>query len=178
MNDPLRTCAGYPLKLRTAALLLVLRVVVWDRMSILYPLNELWQTFKQVGHLTANKNLEWSTTFRQVTGGNLVGHLPPGQLADEFTLTMLPELVDNRQPDWCQAVDTLLSSWSSAVAQPIVEFETVAHLLVNQDNERKREAELSEKIWKILSLAYASPLPADNFDPSPVTDASNSMDDS
>lgn len=172
MNDPLRTCASYPLKLKTAALLLVMRVIVWDRMSILFPLNELWQTLKQIGHLTSNKNLEWSATFCQVTGGNLIGHLPPGPLADDFTLNMLPDLAHNRHPEWSQAVDALLGSWSSAVAQPIVEFESISHHLVDESNETRRETELSEKVWKLLSVGYSKPLPADTFDPAAWTDAS------
>lgn len=156
MNDPLRALPSYPLKVKTAALLLVLRLVVYDRWDCLIPLTELWQTAKQIGSLTSGKNHDWEATFHQVSAGNLAEHVP-AQYREEFVHRFLPDLADGVRLEWKKAVDQLIDSWSSNMTQPSVDFPSISECLIDPANERRRQTKLSDRLWSQLVRGFGHP---------------------
>lgn len=159
MNDPLRACSSYPLKIKTAAQLLVIRLVVWDRWDCLIPLAELWQTAKQITSLTSGKNHEWEATFHQVSAGNLDQHVPAEHRQD-FVHRFLPDLVDGSKSEWKRAVDQLIDSWSSSVTQASVDLPCITELLIDPHNERRRQTLLSERLWSELVRGFGQSAPS------------------
>lgn len=164
LNDPLRACANYPLKVKTAALLLVLRVVVWDQWDSLIPLIELWQTSKQIISLTSGKNHDWRATFHQVSAGNLEGHVPADR-RQEFVHRYLTDLADSIRSSWNQAVRHLIDSWSSTTPTTSVDLPCISEWIIDPANERRRQTRLSERLWRALVRGYGhSPGSSDSVD--------------
>lgn len=153
MNDPLRACASYPLKVKTAALLLVLRLVVWDRWDCLVPLVELWQTAKQIGTLTSVKNHDWAATFHRVTIGNLEEYVPSAY-RQEFVCRFMPDLVNSSRTGYKKAVDQLMDTWSSNVTQPSADFTFIFECLVDPQKEMRRQRQLSDCLWAQLIRGF------------------------
>lgn len=163
MNDPLRTCASYPLKVKTAVLLLVLRMILWDRWDCLIPLAEIWQTAKQIGSLISGKSHDWAATFHQVTASNLDEHVPP-DFREEFVHNFLPDLANGTRTEWKQAVDQLYETWSASLSHPSVDYQFICECLIDPVNERRRETLLSDRLWQQLVRGFAQSGPSDSFD--------------
>lgn len=163
MNDPLRACVSYPLKVKTAALLLVLRMMLWDRWDCLIPLAEIWQTCRQIATLTSVKSHDWAATFHQVTAGNLDEHVPP-DFREEFAHHFLPDLASGSQPDWKRAVDQLIDTWSSSLTHPSADYPFLCECLLDPANERRRETALSDRLWQTLARGFGQSGPSDSFD--------------
>lgn len=177
MNDPLRACASYPIKVKTAAQLLVVRLVVWDRWDRLIPLAELWQTAKQIISLISGKNHEWEATFHQVSAGNLDQHVP-AEHRQEFVHRFLPDLVDGSKIEWKRAVDQLVDSWSSSLAQASVDLPCINELLIDPINERRRQTLLSNRLWSHLIRGFGQSAPSASIDLHFSDDEEDSSDSS
>lgn len=163
MNDPLRTCVSYPLKVKTAALLLVLRMILWDRWDCLIPLTELWQTAKQIATLTSTKNHDWAATFRQVTSDNLKEHVP-SEYRDKFVTQFIPDLVSGADTNWKQSVDTLIDTWSTTLANPAMDYPSIFEWLIDPENERRRQAQLSDNLWRQFVRGFGQSGPSESID--------------
>lgn len=162
MNDSHRTTAPevYLAKLRNVAILLVLRVLLFDQWNCLIPLPEIWQADKQIFHLT-DKNYDWVPVVRRVVCDNFIAHVPMSK-RDDF-LAIVDSLLTGSEPKWVKVMDVFTETWSQALANP-VEFIAVSEWLVDEENERRRQTELSDQLWHYLTKGFSNWEPSDSID--------------
>ena len=161
MNDPQRTGESYPIKLQSVAILLILRVILYDRWDCLIPLSEVWQTTKQVNYLTG-RNHPWAPSMRRVIKDNFTSHIESNK-RDEF-YRYIEDLLTDSNPDWVKAKALLTDTWAQTLSSPIVDFSSVSEWLVDQKNEDRRQEELSEELWIHLKRGFAHFDPSDSID--------------
>nr|CAH0112529.1 unnamed protein product [Daphnia galeata] len=176
MNDPLRACASYPLKVKTAALLLILRLVVWDRWGCVIPLIELWQTAKQIATLTSVKNHDWAATFHRVTIGNLEEYVPSDS-RQEFVCRFMPDLVNGSRTSYKRAFDQLMDTWSSNLTLPSADYQFIFDCLGDPLNETRRQTLLSQRLWSQLVRGFGGDvLPVESVNVTVTEDDESEMD--
>ena len=147
----------YALKLKTAATLLILRVVLYDRWECLLPLADVWQTAHQMAHLVSLGH-EWEPAVRRVATDNFSSAHVPSSRRKDF-VQLVDQLVAAASADgcWGTARDALIGVWSHGTVTPatVTDFSVVAHLLTDAENERRRQVELSGQLWCSLMKGFA-----------------------
>ena len=156
MSDPLRGLISYPIKLKMAALLGVLRLIVWNKWECLIPVSELWAAYKLMALFVTVKNHEWASVFTRVVTDQFSGRLESGQ-RQELLDRIMPDLVTGNR-----AVQILIESWLTM--QPIVEYIDVAQYLVDEESEDRRQTKLSQQLWRLLERGFAHDKPLDSLD--------------
>jgi len=163
MNDPLRGISSYQLKLKTAALLGIFRLIVWNKLDCLIPVSELWAASKLIALLVAVRNHDWAGTFTRVVTDQFSGRLEPEQ-RHQLVDRILPDLVAGKEANWNRAIQVLVESWASSNHQPIVEYIDVAQWLADEESETRRQIKLSQQLWELLKCGFTHKEPINSMD--------------
>ena len=143
------------LKFTMVAMIIVLRIALWDRLNIVVPATEIMGLLKEMVRLLQGEAV-WPDVFKTLVSDAVLDLLTDQQVLI-FQRDILSDLLQERNESWVKAVQLLKEKWSNPT-ETSCELTTIFDLITVPENESRRQIANSEEIWRFLNYSFANPV--------------------